>query len=170
MKTSVEFLDAVKASHHLPNDNQLANFLGCTRSSISNYRGNMNRRAFLLMVLFLLLCARLSARQANAAEWSDADLHRESAFLSLQIVDYLQTRHIAELCRDPGTWHEQNVILGNCPSAGSVDRYFLITTLLQVGVSNFLPADLRRDFQNVTIVVEVGAVSNNYSLGISAQF
>ena len=38
MKTTVEFLDAVMKKNGISSDNQLAIFLGCTRSSISGYR------------------------------------------------------------------------------------------------------------------------------------
>lgn len=38
MKTTVEFLDALKAMHGLASDYQLSKFLGCTRGAISSYR------------------------------------------------------------------------------------------------------------------------------------
>lgn len=38
MKTTVEFLDAVRVKRGLTSDNQLAIFLGCTRQAISGYR------------------------------------------------------------------------------------------------------------------------------------
>lgn len=38
MKTTIEFLDAVMKKNGITSDNQLANFLGCTRSTISGYR------------------------------------------------------------------------------------------------------------------------------------
>ena len=38
MKTTIEFLDAVKAARGLTSDNQLAVFLGCSRQMIGLYR------------------------------------------------------------------------------------------------------------------------------------
>lgn len=38
MKTTVEFLDSVKAKHGFTSDYQLAPHLGCTRQAISKYR------------------------------------------------------------------------------------------------------------------------------------
>lgn len=38
MKTTVEFLNAVKAKHHLPSDGRLAVMLGLTRASISRFQ------------------------------------------------------------------------------------------------------------------------------------
>lgn len=38
MKSTVDFLDAVKARHGLASDYQLSKFFGCTRGAISNYR------------------------------------------------------------------------------------------------------------------------------------
>ncbi len=42
MKTTIEFLDTLKARRGITSDNQLATFLGCTRSSISHYRNKKN--------------------------------------------------------------------------------------------------------------------------------
>lgn len=104
---------------------------------------------------------------AQADEWSRADLQREAAYLALHITDYAQTRTIAQ---HPEQWHEQNSILGLHPSAGQVDRYFLLTGIAHVALAHLLPADWRKDFQVLTIGIEFGAVSNNFSLGISATF
>jgi Phage related protein/Helix-turn-helix len=38
MKTTVQFLDAVKAKHNLPSDYALAKILGITRSGVSKFR------------------------------------------------------------------------------------------------------------------------------------
>lgn len=38
MKTTIEFLDAVKAARGLTSDNQLAVFLGCSRQMVGLYR------------------------------------------------------------------------------------------------------------------------------------
>lgn len=42
-KTTVEFLDAVKAKHGLTSDYQLSKLIGCTHSSISHYRGGKSK-------------------------------------------------------------------------------------------------------------------------------
>lgn len=43
MKTTIEFLDALKTRYDLPSDYALAKFLGVTKASISYYR---NRKSF----------------------------------------------------------------------------------------------------------------------------
>lgn len=43
MKTTLEFLDAVKAKHGLTSDYQLSKLLECTHSAISNYRAGKSR-------------------------------------------------------------------------------------------------------------------------------
>ena len=43
MKTTLEFLDAIKAKHGLTSDYQLAKHLDCTHSAISNYRSGRSR-------------------------------------------------------------------------------------------------------------------------------
>jgi hypothetical protein len=42
MKTTIEFLDAVKTRHGLTSDYQLSKHLDCTHSAISNYRMKKN--------------------------------------------------------------------------------------------------------------------------------
>lgn len=115
------------------------------------------------------ICAALCA-PASADDWTSGDLQREAAFFLLQLTDYAQTQNIAHHCNTPGSWYEQNSVLGRCPDPGNVSRYFALTTGAQILVANLLPGSLRRDFQNITIGIEFGAVSNNFSLGISASF
>lgn len=40
MKTTAEYLDAIKARHHLPSDYAVAKMLGITRAAVSRYRNN----------------------------------------------------------------------------------------------------------------------------------
>jgi len=109
----------------------------------------------------------LTSNASRADEWSDTDIKREAAYLALHITDYAQTRTIAI---NPDRLYEQNNILGLHPSVGQVERYFLLTGIAHVAVAHLLPADWRRDFQMFTIGIEFGAVSHNFSVGISATF
>jgi len=123
-------------------------------------------RALRIATLAALLA--LAPAIARASDpWTTADSWREGAYLTLHAIDWAQTRNTA---RNPDRWCEDNVILGNHPSAGRVDRYFALTALAHVGLAATLPASWRVPFQYVTIGVEVGAVAKNFSLGLGMRF
>ena len=112
-------------------------------------------------VLFFLL-----ATCAYADEWTTADITRESAYQTLAVVDWLQTRNIAH---NPNYW-EQNVILGNHPSVAKVNQYFVITGIGHYLVSDMFSGKSRAVFQYITIGIEVCAVGHNFSIGLNATF
>jgi len=103
---------------------------------------------------------------SHADEWTDADIKREVAFLVLQFIDYGQTRTIA---KHPENYHEFNEILGSHPSVSKVNKYFAVTTLLQLVVADKW-TEYRTEFQYLTIGIEVGAVGNNVMIGIHHDF
>lgn len=109
----------------------------------------------------------LLAAPCHAQEWTTTDTAYEAAYLVLHTADWSQTRYISKHCDQ---FEEGNGILGDCPSVGRVDCYFLATGLLHIGVAHILPPDWRRGFQLVTISVEAGAVAHNYKLGIRMAF
>ena len=108
-------------------------------------------------------CAGLPA----AEPWSKADVGREIAFGALLAVDWTQTREIAA---HPERYSEHNPILGEHPSSSRVDAYMIAAGALHFGIANWLPDDWRARWQWGGIIVEAGAVGNNYLLGIRAPF
>lgn len=100
---------------------------------------------------------------------------REAAYLTLHVIDWAQTLEVARLARDPEScqrnteyeecW-EHNPLLGSQPSSGEVNRYFVATGLLHIAVANLLPDGYAEPFQWVTIGIEVGAITNNASMGV----
>jgi hypothetical protein len=116
--------------------------------------------------MFKLLFLLLLVSPAHADEWSRADSYREATYLVLHTMDWAQTREIA---RNP-SYYEQNMMLGKHPSVREVDRYFAAMALAHIGVAYLLPAEWRRPFQYVTIGVELGWVSHNFSIGLRAKF
>jgi len=108
-------------------------------------------------------CAGLPAAEA----WSKADLGREIAFGTLLAVDWSQTREIAA---HPELYSEHNPILGEHPSSGRVDIYMIAAGALHFAIANWLPGDWRAAWQWGGIVIELGAVRNNYLIGIRAPF
>ena len=127
----------------------------------------MHRWVFAILLLI--------SSSAFADEWSREDSYREATYLTLHTVDWLQTRNISRSAecktgQPPPCWHEQNTLLGKCPSIAQVNQYFAATAALQFAVAYYLPAEYRKAFQYVTIGIEGGAVAHNFSIGISGKF
>ena len=118
----------------------------------------------MLKFIFLFL---LSFNACAFDEWSEADKTREAVYLAVDTVDWLQTRNVA---RNPQMWHETNPILGQHPSVGSGNMYFVSMMLVHVGIVTALPSQYRSTFQYTSIAYEVSYVAGNYRLGISAKF
>ena len=125
------------------------------------------------IILAVLLCFSFNC---FADEWSKADSYREATYLTFLAVDWAQTcnisRNYAPCVNGSNPYHcsEQNSYLGDHPTLGAVNRYFLVTATLHAGVSYLLPEKYRAPFQYVTIGVEGGYVAYNFSIGISAKF
>lgn len=135
--------------------------------------------------LFLALLAFVPT--VHAEDWSTSDTKREVVYQIIQDMDWIQTRNIAKttlvwvkkpilLVRGepmyvsyPANIHlysEENNMLGAHPTLGAVNRYFLATSVLHMGISYMLPEEYRAPFQYVTIGIETGYVAHNYSIGL----
>jgi len=126
------------------------------------------------IIIALLL---LVSSSAFADEWSTGDTGRETTYQVLAAVDWAQTRGFRRgsvLCSRDGQnncyRYEQNVILGPRPSQDRIDAYFVATGIAHYLISKALPEKYRTLFQYISIGVEVGVVSHNFSFGVAAKF
>jgi len=95
-------------------------------------------------------------------------LAQELGYLALHGMDWAQTRTIA---KNPQQWSETNRILGEHPSVGKVNNYFLATGLAHALASQYLPPDLAKWLQYGTIGLEAGVTGRNkFKLGIGMTF
>ena len=104
----------------------------------------------------------IQAMNANAAQCTRADTAREIVYQSLAAIDWMQTQDIA---RHYG-YHETNIILGKHPNNARINTYFALTGIAHYAVATMLPEKYRAPFQYISIGVEVGAVYNNWSVGL----
>lgn len=115
---------------------------------------------------FLIFMISLNCYASD--KWSDADKIRETIFLTVDTMDWLQTRNIA---RNPDKYYEKtSFIYGSHPSVGKVNNLFLAGALLHVGFANTLCSKPRENFQYITIFLELLTVIENRKLGISMAF
>lgn len=110
----------------------------------------------------------LSSAPVFASDWTTEDTWWQAAYLALHVADWGQTRDIVK--REGEGYYETNPILGRHPSLKRVDTYFTVTALAHTAISYALPAAWRRGWQHVTIGVEAGYVSYNYSIGLNINF
>lgn len=111
----------------------------------------------------ILLCSFLMALPALADDWTRGDSAREIAHGFLLAIDHSQTVYTA---RHPDRFQEYNKLMGQHPSVGRVNSYFLLAEALHIGISNALPHSWREPFQYLTLGSEIGAVGRNVWVGI----
>ena len=116
------------------------------------------------MVTALML---LLVSPAHADDWTRRDTAWEAAYLTLHIIDWGQTLYAA---RRPDQYIERNRILGDHPSTGDVNRYFLATGIAHVGIAYVLPPRYRRYWQWLWIAIEADTVNRNYKAGVRIEF
>jgi hypothetical protein len=88
-------------------------------------------------------------------------------YATLHLLDWKQTRSIA---KNPGAYYETNTLLGEHPSVGKVDTYFLSTLAGQIAVTYLLPPKARRIWQLTWINIEKGYVEDNLKIGLVVRF
>ena len=125
----------------------------------------MITRSSYVLILFLTLFFLSPA--ANA--WSKKDTYWEVAYLTTHLADWGQTLDIASKCSS-GEYYETNPVMGKCPSAQTVNAYFVGTALLHYGVAHMLKPKYRRMFQAGTIGMELSYIANNASIGLNVNF
>jgi len=131
------------------------------------------------MKTVIAVCLMLVMGNAVAFdEWSEADKTREAVMIGVTTIDWLQTRNIPRHnCTNPTTG-EHNCyengpaasFIGNNPSTGQVNSYFIASMLAHVAIVTVLPSKYRAVFQFTSIVYEASYVAGNYRLGVSAKF
>lgn len=115
---------------------------------------------------FMMICLLLTGT-ANA--WSKKDTYWEAAYLATHLADWGQTLDIASQCQS-GAYYETNPVMGKCPSAQTVNAYFLGTALLHYGAAKMLPRKYRRMFQAGTMGMQLSYITNNASIGLNIKF
>lgn len=116
------------------------------------------RRLALILALLLTGCA--------TDPWSRADVERQAAYIALSVVDTGQTLDI----KNHDGIRELNFVLGENPSDKRIVSFMVTTRVLHTLAVHFMPADWRPAFQWASIGVELGAVTNNASLGLQLKF
>ena len=110
----------------------------------------------ILVTCFLFGCA-------GNRTWTKQDTAREVTWEILHVVDWQQTRYIANHRYE---YHELNPILGSHPSERAVNIYMGVSAIAHPIISYALPDPYRKWFQYLSIGVTSGCVINNIAIGI----
>jgi len=121
----------------------------------------MKKSLIALSALMLLGCTTY-----RPPKWTKADTVRQGAYTAFHVVDWQQTREVA----DRNDFYEMNPILGPNPSRDQVDLYFLGTWVVMTGAAYLLPRPWRERLQYVGIVVESGVVTRNFAMGLRGRW
>ena len=122
----------------------------------------MNKLLWILIVLFLF-----PGWLYAADPWTKQDTYREIAALTLRTIDWKTTRDIA---RNPDRYKEINPLLGDHPSIGKVNTFFVLTTIIHPVISYYLPRDYRTAFQYISIGISGTAATINLWSGLKVKF
>lgn len=117
---------------------------------------------FFFMCYALVMCHP----RCEASEWTTEDTYREIAAEVLLVADWGQTKDIK---RHKGAF-ETNVYLGQHPSDGEINNYFVGVLILHPVIAYVLPKDWRHAFQYGTIFIEASMVNRNFGLGMQIKF
>jgi len=93
------------------------------------------------------------------------DIQRELAWQGLHVVDIVQTLSVndsEQLC-------ELNPLLGRNPGDDSVLVFGGVMALVHYGVTKLLPVRYRPRWQWLSIGLKLGAVANNYYIGMQVE-
>jgi hypothetical protein len=102
---------------------------------------------------FLLVAS--VALSSGCVGWTHVNTAAEVLFVGTQFIDYRQTDEAVGYCA------EGNPLIGRCGQVTSPAGYFLLTTLLHVGIAAALPKRWREVFQAVTFVSQAANVYSN---------
>ena len=116
-----------------------------------------------------LIILSLLIQSAHADDWTQQDTYRESAYLAIHTIDWLQTRTIAKENWPDGRF-ERNHILGKHPSVQTLDIHYAVTSIGHYYIATLLPTEWRKAWQYIAIGDAGSAVINNHSLGVRIKF
>ena len=119
------------------------------------------------MIKSLTILLTLLASVAVAEPMSRTDNAWEIAYQAMQVIDWSQTRTIAQ---HPDRFLEYNPLIGRHPSIGRVDTWMATGMVSHYVVSRSLNRRWRRTFQIYTTVAEIAVVGNNRRVGIWLSF
>jgi len=161
---------------HCPPFNLLILLNSVKNSIIKTSPTTVRRLLFCVLIVALLFFPSPAFAYEFAENWTWKDTAYQSAAITLKVIDWGQTRHIA---KNPDQWYEMNPMLPRNPSVDQVDAYFAAGIIIETAVALALPPKAnvfgydinpRRIWQMGWIGISGGCVLYNASVGIRIDF
>lgn len=116
---------------------------------------------------YALVLLLLTVSTSQAESWDTTDKALGVAAVTALSLDWGQTRYIAQSHHG---YYEHNVVLGDHPSSGRVDAYFVSAIVGTLLIGNALAPRHRKAFFIGVIAFELIATTRNRTLGIKVSF
>lgn len=125
-----------------------------------------------LIILCLALFAILYINPVHSEWWTD-DPVTNGLMISantLMIIDWAQTRHIAD---NPSRFREDGIMrqfIGEHPKSGKTNKYFLGTIIANNALGAILPKKYKKTYYGILNLVYLSVTTDNASIGIKMNF
>jgi hypothetical protein len=110
----------------------------------------------------VLMATSLTTNAQSLSDWSTLDKTLLVASTATNVVDWGQTRTIA---MNPDQWRERNPLLGDHPSVGRVNTYFISRLILIPVLAHYLP-EYRTAILSLWLAIGVGYSGHNHIIGL----
>ena len=117
------------------------------------------------VVLAIALTFSNACRAAD--DWDRWDTALLATASITTYIDWRQTQYIAQ---HPREFSETKNILGDHPTVGMVNAYFLRQSALSLAIAHLLPSDARKVFLGAVTAIELDTTTNNRRIGVKFQF
>lgn len=125
------------------------------------------KRVLFFLILFTCLVELARADFCSKNEWDTTDKVLLTSAIVADVIDWRQTQQIV---KNPTRYHEQNILLGDHPSMGELNRYAIMSIASTVLIADCLPSNWRKTYLGTVIAIEVYTIHNNHNIGIRFGF
>lgn len=121
---------------------------------------------FTIIILSLLFVSPA----CPADKWDNADVQREVAAITLNVMDGVTTERILDEIKRAFEAGPARLLFGDRPSQAELAGVVVVSSALHATVTHYLPAKYRQYWQWSWIAVKVGVIGNNLHVGLGIQF
>ena len=112
---------------------------------------------------------------AKADDWTKNEVVLESSYQILLLADWRQTSNFhryeyGDVFTGTHSIGEKNMFLGRKPNQATINIFCLVSSIGHLLVSRAMDHKERVFWQSATILIEVSAVTGNYSAGVRITF
>jgi len=123
------------------------------------------KQNLLILIIFCLLFSGCATLKPDL--WTKNQMLLQGVATSLKIIDWGQTLDIAD---KPDQYYETNPILGEHPSKGDVNKWFMGCIGIDLLITHIMPSKYRNYWLGLNILISGYYIENNYSIGLRMNY